>query len=61
MIQSSRHSIKIALKYDRLDSKQPVIKNIQRVSTPGLTKICRCVTEMPRVLNGLGIAISFYF
>ena len=47
--------IKIALKYNK-DSKQPVIKNLQRVSTPGLRKYAGA-NEMPRVLNGLGIAI----
>lgn len=47
--------IKIALKYDKL-TKEPVIKNIQRISTPGLRKYASA-TEMPRVLNGLGIAI----
>ncbi len=47
--------IKIALKYDKM-SKQPVIKKIQRVSTPGLRKYVGA-KEMPRVLNGLGIAI----
>ncbi|MDH3353527.1 MAG: 30S ribosomal protein S8, partial [Nanoarchaeota archaeon] len=30
-------TIKIALKYDKL-TKEPVIKNIQRISTPGLRK-----------------------
>jgi len=48
-------SIKIALKYNK-DSKQPVIKNIERISTPGLRKYA-AANEMPRVLNGLGIAI----
>lgn len=48
-------SIKIALKYDKL-TKEPVIKSIQRISTPGLRKYASA-TEMPRVLNGLGIAI----
>ena len=47
--------IKIALKYDK-DTKQPVIKNIQRVSTPGLRKYTSAA-DMPRVLNGLGIAV----
>jgi small subunit ribosomal protein S8 len=47
--------IKIALKYDKM-TKQPVIKKIQRVSTPGLRKYVGA-NEMPRVLNGLGIAI----
>ena len=48
-------TIKIALKYDRL-TKDPVIKKIQRVSKPGLRKYSGA-TEMPRILNGLGIAI----
>jgi small subunit ribosomal protein S8 len=48
-------TIKIALKYDR-DTKESVIRKIQRVSTPGLRKYVSS-TEMPRVLNGLGIAI----
>ena len=48
-------TIKIALKYDKL-TKDPVIKKIQRVSKPGLRKYSSS-TEMPRVLNGLGIAI----
>ncbi len=48
-------SIKIALKYDKA-SKEPVIKKLQRVSKPGLRKYASSV-EMPRVLNGLGIAI----
>lgn len=47
--------IKIALKYDA-NTKQPVIKNLKRVSTPGLRQY-RGATEMPRVLSGLGIAI----
>ena len=48
-------SIKIALKYDR-ETKESVIRKIQRISTPGLRKYVGS-TEMPRVLNGLGIAI----
>ncbi|MBX2828495.1 MAG: 30S ribosomal protein S8 [Flavobacteriaceae bacterium] len=48
-------TIKIALKYDKL-TKDPVIKKIQRVSKPGLRKYSGA-SEMPRVLNGLGIAI----
>ena len=48
-------TIKIALKYDR-DSKESVIRKIQRISTPGLRKYVGS-KEMPRVLNGLGIAI----
>lgn len=48
-------TIKIALKYNK-DTKESVIKKIQRVSTPGLRKYASS-KEMPRVLNGLGIAI----
>jgi small subunit ribosomal protein S8 len=47
--------IKIALKYDAA-SKTPVIKNMKRISTPGLRQY-RGKTELPRVLSGLGIAI----
>jgi small subunit ribosomal protein S8 len=47
--------LKIALKYN-LKSKKPAIKKIQRVSRPGLRQYIG-VDEMPRVLNGLGIAI----
>ncbi len=48
-------SIKIALKYDRL-TKDPVIKKLQRVSTPGLRQYASS-GDIPRVLNGLGTAI----
>lgn len=47
--------IKIALKYHPI-AKTPAIKSIQRVSKPGLRKYVS-VDNMPRVLNGLGIAI----
>ena len=47
--------IKIALKYDNL-TKEPVIKKLQRVSKPGLRKYVNADT-LPRVLNGLGIAV----
>lgn len=47
--------IVIALKYDKL-TKESVIKKLQRVSTPGLRKYAGA-DDMPRVLNGLGIAI----
>jgi small subunit ribosomal protein S8 len=48
-------SIKIALKYDPL-SKQNAIKKLIRISTPGLRKYVGH-REIPRVLNGLGIAV----
>jgi small subunit ribosomal protein S8 len=47
--------IKIALKYSK-DTKESVIKKIQRISKPGLRKYASS-NEMPRILNGLGIAI----
>jgi len=46
--------IKIALKYD--GNNESVIKDISRVSTPGIRRYVS-VEEMPRVINGLGIAI----
>ncbi len=48
-------TIKIALKYDKF-TKEPIIRKIQRVSKPGLRKYVNS-KELPRVLNGLGIAI----
>ena len=53
--ETVQKSIKIALKYDRL-TKEPVIKKLQRISTPGLRKYASS-GEIPRVLNGLGTAI----
>ena len=47
--------IKIALKYHPI-SKQSAIKKLQRISSPGLRQYAGA-TELPRVLNGLGIAI----
>lgn len=47
--------IKIALKYHPV-SKAPAIKNIRRISKPGLRKYTD-VGNLPRVLNGMGIAI----
>ena len=46
-------NIKIALKYN---SKTPAIKKLIRVSKPGLRKYTNKET-IPRVINGLGIAI----
>ena len=48
-------AIKIALKYDQ-SSKEPVIRKIGRLSKPGLRKFVKS-TELPRIINGLGIAI----
>jgi len=47
--------IKIALKYHP-ETKTPAIKAITRISKPGLRKYTGSET-LPRVLNGLGIAI----
>ncbi|OFX22571.1 MAG: 30S ribosomal protein S8 [Bacteroidetes bacterium GWA2_31_9b] len=47
--------IKIALKYHP-ESKIPAIRSIRRISKPGLRKYVG-TDEIPRVLNGLGIAI----
>ncbi len=49
------NTIKIALKYHP-QTKTPAIKKIERVSKPGLRRYAD-VENMPRVLNGLGIAI----
>ena len=49
------NTIKIALKYHP-ESKKAAIKKIIRVSKPGLRQYAGVAT-MPRVLNGLGIAI----
>ena len=48
-------NIKIALKYNATN-RLPAITRIDRVSTPGLRKY-KGVDELPRVLNGLGVAI----
>jgi len=47
--------IKIALKYDPA-TKEPAITSLTRVSKSGLRKYSSA-DELPRVLNGLGIAI----
>tara|TARA_B110000261_G_scaffold161352_1_gene202621 strand:- start:1038 stop:1439 length:402 start_codon:yes stop_codon:yes gene_type:complete len=48
-------TIKIALKYD-VQTKIPAIKELNRVSSPG-QRVYVGAGELPRVLNGLGIAI----
>jgi small subunit ribosomal protein S8 len=48
-------NIKIALKY-HAGTKHPAIKHIERISRPGLRKYAG-KNNLPRVLNGLGIAI----
>ena len=46
--------IKVTLKYT--DKKERVIKGIKRISKPGLRQYAKA-SEMPKVLNGLGIAV----
>lgn len=48
-------TIKIALKYDR-ETRVPVIRKLERISKPGLRKYSSS-SELPRVINGLGVAI----
>ena len=52
---TTQGSIKIALKYNSY-TKEPVIKKLERISKPGLRKYSDSIS-LPRVLNGLGIAI----
>ncbi|MGN7822876.1 30S ribosomal protein S8 [Chitinophaga varians] len=47
--------IKIALKYDP-QTKEPAIKELQRISRPGLRQYAK-PEEFKRVKNGLGVAI----
>jgi len=49
------NTIKIALKYHPI-SKQSAISELQRISKPGLRKHVKA-DELPRVLNGMGIAV----
>lgn len=53
--ENPQGTLKIALKYNS-KTKKPAIKEIQRVSRPGLRQYTGS-EEIPRVLNGLGIAI----
>ena len=54
--EDDKHGIiKIALKYN-VSTRVPAITKLQRASRPGLRKYSASV-DMPRVLNGLGIAI----
>ena len=54
-VANHQGTIKIALKYNRI-TKASAIKSLQRISTPGLRKYTG-TADMPRVINGLGIAI----
>ena len=53
--EQAQGKLKIALKYNS-KSKKPAIRELQRISRPGLRHYAGA-DELPRVLNGLGIAI----
>ena len=53
--ENAQGIIKIALKYDPT-TKMSAIQSMDRISRPGLRKYTASV-KVPRVLNGLGIAI----
>ena len=53
--ENNQGNIKIALKYDQV-TKEPVIKKLQRISTPGLRQYSAS-DSLHRILNGLGISI----
>jgi small subunit ribosomal protein S8 len=51
--KDSKHELEIGLKYY---AGEPVIEKIERVSRPGL-RIYRGRDDLPKVMNGLGVAI----
>lgn len=53
--QNRQGKIKIALKYNT-ETKESAITRLERISSPGLRQY-RPAAELPKVLNGLGIAI----
>jgi small subunit ribosomal protein S8 len=52
---TAQGTIKIALKYHPV-TKVPAITKLERTSTPGLRRYVNS-TQLPRVLNGLGVAV----
>ena len=52
--EDGRPLLRVVLKYAQ--GGQPVIRELKRISSPGLRKYVG-VTEIPRVRNGLGVAI----
>lgn len=54
-LSPSRSNIKIALKYNP-DTRESAITRLKRVSSPGLRRYAPA-ENLPKVLNGLGIAI----
>lgn len=55
LIEGDKPTIKLALKYHPT-TKMPAINSINRISKPGLRKYVNA-EELPRVMNGLGVAI----
>jgi small subunit ribosomal protein S8 len=53
--ENPQGTIKIALKYN-VETRESAISSLERVSTPGLRQY-RGTSELPKVLNGLGVAI----
>lgn len=53
--ENHQGSIEIAIKYDP-QTKQPVIRELGRISKPGLRKFSKS-NEIPRIINGLGLSI----
>jgi len=53
-VESGRPLLRVVLKYAH--GGHPVIRELKRVSSPGLRKYV-AVSEIPRIRNGLGVAI----
>lgn len=53
--KGNQGEISVALKYEK-DTRQPVIRKLIRISKPGLRHYVNA-DNLPRVINGLGIAI----
>ena len=53
--ENPQGTIKIALKYN-VETRESAISSLERVSTPGLRQY-RVIDNLPKVLNGLGVAI----
>ena len=54
-VVNNQGTIKIALKYNP-ETREPAITKLERISTPGLRQYVN-TSSMPRVMNGLGVAI----
>ena len=53
--ENPQGTIKIALKYN-VETRESAISSLERISTPGLRQY-RGTDNLPKVLNGLGVAI----